>query len=200
MSKKSPQLFTPKVFGEFDPKKLDEAFKDGFSLEALDGELPALDEFLSAKGWVLGGPPGDERPVKDGVYLNSPEAYLLDRAAAQAMEEYYLRRQLGEYIASATPEQLRVIRIAWESGAATAEAHLYLSEKRGRKEEASKIYEAIEAAYSKWKKRNPNLDRKPKASELEELYVGFGPDIGGSASFANRVSEWWQLMHKSSEE
>jgi hypothetical protein len=148
-------------------------------------------EFLASRGWL---PQQDLTMARGGIALDSVVAANEDRDAHVRWTSLLSALEVHDLLQSASRQQVRALRLAWEYGLAVAEEQIYhfRSINAGRKPKKASIFRGLDAANRRWTTRNPGSTIRPTAAQLKDLYTG--PDYGSAANFRNYVSEWRKLQ------
>lgn len=164
----------------------DREFAAMFSDDAMTRTYDGVRVRIAKAGWL------GACPTRNGVKLASLEGFAADRASAAALDALEWFAKLDAIIATASPKELRSLRIAFQAGAGWAEcrAHRERSES-GRKSLKETIFAEIEDAVAKWKASHPQMKREPTAREAFKLHV-LKSDHGPIKldTFQNYFSEW----------
>ncbi len=164
----------------------DREFAAMFSDDAMTRTYDGVRVRIAKAGWL------GACPTRNGVKLASLEGFAADRASAAALDALEWFAKLDAIIATASPKELRSLRIAFQAGAGWAEcrAHRERSES-GRKSLKETIFAEIEDAVAKWRAANPKAKREPTAQEVYgKLVMRTDRKKPGLGRFNTIYSEW----------
>lgn len=161
------------------------AFRAKFSRASFEAFEMEIYDLLDERGWKQDS---DGDFWKEGVQIDSIEAYEKDRLAASAYENYEYSLSLVTYVERASLGQLRMLHTAFCAGSTMAESLAYSKRAlgRGRKRKKEDIFRALDRADAAL--RTTLGKKQASAAQLASKYTG--PNTGGHANFATWVSRW----------
>lgn len=164
----------------------DREFAAMFSHDAMTRTYDGVRDRITKAGWL------GACPTRNGVKLASLEGFAADRASAAALDALEHFAKLDAIIMTASPKELRSLRIAFQAGAGWAEcrAHKERSES-GRKSLKTTMDAEIEDAVKKWKAAHPQMKREPSAREAYGKFtMKTDRNKPGPGRFNTIYSEW----------
>jgi hypothetical protein len=178
----------------------DSGFAESFSKKHKLAFWKKIEAEIVSRGWRAEFP--DDLPPKwfmrNGVALNSFEAWGIDRESAALYEAFLARSRVEDFVQHAKGRDLTALRLAYAAGLADAESVACLTIVAGKNMNSRKRFRdlAFSIAHKKWKITGKK--GRPLFKEIYPLIVWpvEKPKMPGYRTLENAFAKWRSASHE----